>query len=72
MDKVKRYDFGLGVCHDCGDLCEGEVVEDDTGEYVTYVDYKKLEEDARFLQCLMATGVDNWDGYDIAQEMMDE
>ena len=31
-----------------------------------------LEEDNKFLECLRAAGVDNWSGYDVAQEMMDE
>lgn len=32
-------------------------------------EYTRLLEDSEFLQCLMAAGVDNWDGYDLAQEM---
>jgi len=31
-----------------------------------------LAEDSRFLHCLMAAGVDNWDGYSNAQDMMPE
>jgi len=34
-----------------------------------YVD--DLEEDSKFLGCLQGAGVDNWDGYDDAQEMME-
>ena len=30
-----------------------------------------LREDSEFLQCLMGAGVDNWDGYEAAQEMME-
>lgn len=38
----------------------------------TQGDYTGLVEDQAFLQCLEAAGVDNWDGYEIAQEMMEE
>ncbi len=31
-----------------------------------------LEEDSLFLSCLQGAGVDNWDGYGDAQEMLDE
>lgn len=31
-----------------------------------------LAEECRFLECLEAAGVDNWGGYEVAQEMMDE
>lgn len=31
---------------------------------------EKVQEDAEFLQCLKNQGVDNWDGYSDAQEMM--
>lgn len=33
---------------------------------------KDLTEDARFLWALEAAGVDNWEGYEHAQELMDE
>lgn len=29
----------------------------------------RLEKDSDFLRCLRAAGVDNWEGYDIAQDM---
>ena len=29
----------------------------------------ELEEEVRFLHCLRAAGVDNWEGYDVAQDM---
>jgi len=32
----------------------------------------KLREDARFLDCLRAAGVDNWNGYEHAQDIMQE
>lgn len=34
--------------------------------------YEEMVEDQIFLQCLQAAGVDNWDGYYEAQEMMEE
>ena len=35
-------------------------------------DYVKLLEAERFLDALNAAGVDNWEGYDIAQDMLEE
>lgn len=35
-------------------------------------DYQVMIDDQIFLQCLQAAGVDNWDGYEYAQEMMEE
>lgn len=34
-------------------------------------EYAELKEQAVWLECLEAAGVDNWDGYDIAKEMYD-
>lgn len=31
---------------------------------------EKVQEDSEFLECLKSAGVDNWDGYSEAQEMM--
>lgn len=31
---------------------------------------EKVQEDSEFLNCLKSCGVDNWDGYSDAQEMM--
>lgn len=39
---------------------------------ITVAHYKRLLEDSEFLGCLEACGVDNWDGYGYAQEMIDE
>jgi hypothetical protein len=36
------------------------------------VEIEGLEEDAEFLSCLEACGVDNWDGYGDAKQMMAE
>ena len=33
---------------------------------------KELEEDANFLHALQAGGVDNWEGYDMVCEMLDD
>lgn len=35
-------------------------------------EYQKLMNDSSFLSCLQGAGVDNWDGYDFAQEAYDE
>ena len=35
-------------------------------------EYDSLLEDQHMLQCLQGAGVDNWDGYDLAIEMMNE
>ena len=34
--------------------------------------YDKLQADSAFLACLEACGVDNWQGYEEAQEMFEE
>lgn len=34
-------------------------------------EYSELLVDRKWLRCLEAAGVDNWDGYDIAQDMLD-
>jgi hypothetical protein len=33
-------------------------------------EYDKLKENTDFLECLEACGVDNWNGYSHAQDMM--
>lgn len=35
-------------------------------------EYNRLVEDSEFLACLQGAGVDNWEGYSEAQDMMDE
>jgi hypothetical protein len=35
-------------------------------------EYEQLLEDQRFLNALERAGVDNWDGYEEAQELMEE
>lgn len=39
---------------------------------ITKEEYEELLADSKFLACLDAAGVDNWDGYDFAQDMMDD
>lgn len=39
---------------------------------ITEAEYDKLSEDSRFLCALQNAGVDNWDGYEVAQEMIEE
>ncbi len=33
-------------------------------------EYNELISDRNFLDALMSVGVDNWEGYDLAQELM--
>ena len=35
-------------------------------------EYERLLNDSYFLEALRAAGVDNWDGYEAAQDMMEE
>jgi len=39
---------------------------------ITEDEYNTLLDDSNSLNCLQAAGVDNWDGYELAQDMMDE
>lgn len=39
---------------------------------ITKEEYVELLEESSFLNCLRDAGVDNWDGYDYATEMMNE
>lgn len=36
---------------------------------ITKEEYDELKADSKFLQCLYSAGVNNWDGYEVAQEM---
>ena len=38
---------------------------------ISRAEYDRLKVDQEFLECLQAAGVDNWSGYDYAQEMME-
>lgn len=51
---------------------EVERLIDDLRNYVLLSDedYNQLEDDSYFLNCLDMAGVDNWDGYEEAQRMM--
>lgn len=48
---------------------EGRPVKDHVMELVSVDELKRLREDAAWLDCLEAAGVDNWDGYCHAQEI---
>jgi hypothetical protein len=39
---------------------------------ITVEEYEELKRDQDFLNCLAAAGVDNWEGYEYAQELMDD
>jgi len=39
---------------------------------ISKAEYERLLEDSEFLSCLEAAGVDNWEGYSYAHEMMNE
>jgi hypothetical protein len=39
---------------------------------ITKAEYDSLVEDANWLRCLESAGVDNWTGYDHAQEILAE
>lgn len=38
---------------------------------LTKAEYERMLERLEWLDCLEAAGVDNWEGYDIALEMLD-
>ena len=48
----------------------GDSIRDRLNELATNVE--ELENRELFLNCLEACGVDNWDGFDFAHELMDE
>ena len=39
---------------------------------ISVEEYEELKSDADFLNLLIAAGVDNWDGYEYAQEMSED
>lgn len=39
---------------------------------ISRAEYERLQNDSEFLSCLQACGVDNWNGYGDAKQMMDE
>lgn len=39
---------------------------------ISLTDYERLSRDSAFLACLEVNGVDNWSGYDDAQDMFNE
>lgn len=46
-------------------------MEEDTVT-ITKEEYEELLANTRWLYCLEAAGVDNWDGYDVAQDIRDQ
>lgn len=50
-------------------ICGGNVEKMVT---ITQDEYDELLSDAEFLNYLHAAGVENWDGYDFAREMLEE
>ena len=45
---------------------------DDGTVTISVKEYEQLKEDSKFLNCLISAGVDSWDGYSYAQEMLDD
>ena len=39
---------------------------------ISLQEYANLLDDKQFLNCLINAGVNNWEGYDFAREMMEE
>jgi hypothetical protein len=39
---------------------------------ISVAEYEELKNDSLFLDCLRSAGVDNWDGYSYAQELLEE
>lgn len=59
---------------DCDNIKEIERLLDDLRDYTLLLntDLEQLEDDSYFLNCLEMAGVDNWDGYEEAQRMLNE
>lgn len=51
----------------------GEIIETTLAEVVEVpkADYDRLKDESEWLDALIAAGVDNWDGIDLAQEIYD-
>ncbi len=49
-----------------------KMIEEPDLVIITESECIRLENSEDFLNCLQAAGVDNWDGYEYAQEMMEE
>jgi len=39
---------------------------------ITEKEYRNLKEDSNFMRALERAGVDNWEGYEIAQDYLEE
>ena len=55
----------LNVPKICGGNMENTVT-------ITREEYEELLSDAEFLNYLHAAGVENWEGYEVAKEMLEE
>lgn len=53
-----------------GAILAMQVDNETKNKLFNYLD--QLEEDNNFLNCLKQAGVDNWDGYEYAQELLEE
>lgn len=42
------------------------------GEEITPTELQELIDDSKFLECLLAAGVENWEGFDPAIEIYQE
>jgi len=49
-----------------------DLIDDSEMVTITKEEYAALKKDVKFLLCLMAAGVDEWEGYEIAREMRGE
>lgn len=49
----------------------GEVIQVGDKVLVDKKEYEELQEEAKFMHYLRAAGVDNWEGWDYAIEMME-
>lgn len=50
----------------------GEIEADDSFVILSTSEHEELLADSEFLACLEACGVDNWEGYSDAAEMLEE
>lgn len=47
-----------------------DYAENNSMVYISVEEYNELQTDQRFLRALLSAGVDNWDGFDHAMDMM--
>ena len=61
-----------GCAGECGCSSNKAAKEGEGMISITKAEYDALAADSRFLAALEGAGVDNWDGYDNAQDMLEE